>query len=67
VRGGGEWPRYVVGAPEQVRDELKRIARELQVEEIMLIAVMHDYQARQRSYRLIAEAMNIPARVRAAS
>jgi luciferase family oxidoreductase group 1 len=67
VRGGGEWPRYVVGAPEQVREELERIAGKLQVEEIMLIAVMHDYQARQRSYRLIAEAMNIPARVRAAS
>src|SRR3984885_2165329 len=30
ARGGGEWPRYVVGAPEQVRDELERIARSLQ-------------------------------------
>jgi luciferase family oxidoreductase group 1 len=67
VRGGGEWPRYVVGAPEQVRGELERIATELQIDEIMLIAVMHDYQARQRSYRLIAEAMNIPARALAAS
>ena len=27
VRGGGEWPRYVVGAPEQVREELERMAR----------------------------------------
>ncbi len=27
------------------------------VEELMIIAVMHDYEARQRSYRLIAEAM----------
>jgi hypothetical protein len=50
-----------------VRGELERIESELQVEEIMLIAVMHDYQARQRSYRLIAEAMNIPARALAAS
>src|SRR6266853_173370 len=44
VRGSGEWPRYVVGAPEQVRDELERIASDLHIEEIMIIAVMHDYQ-----------------------
>jgi luciferase family oxidoreductase group 1 len=62
VRGSGEWPRYVVGAPEQVRDELERMASDLQVEEIMIIAVMHDYQARQRSYQLVAEALDIPSR-----
>jgi luciferase family oxidoreductase group 1 len=63
VRGGGEWPRYVVGAPEQVREELQRMATHLQVEELMIIAVMHDYQARQRSYQLVAEALDIPSRV----
>jgi luciferase family oxidoreductase group 1 len=63
VRGNGEWPRYVVGAPEQVRDELERMARNLQIEELMIIAVLHDYQARLRSYELIAEALNIPTRV----
>jgi alkanesulfonate monooxygenase SsuD/methylene tetrahydromethanopterin reductase-like flavin-dependent oxidoreductase (luciferase family) len=62
VRGGGEWPRYVVGAPEQVRDELERMASNLHVEEMMIIAVLHDYQARLRSYQLIAEALNIPSR-----
>jgi luciferase family oxidoreductase group 1 len=64
VRGSGEWPRYVVGAPEQVRDELTRMASSLQVEELMIIAVMHDYAARQRSYQLIAEACEIPSRFR---
>jgi luciferase family oxidoreductase group 1 len=63
VRGSGEWPRYVVGAPEQVRNELERVASSLRVEEIMVIAVMYDYQARQRSYQLLAEAFNIPSRV----
>ncbi len=62
ARGGGEWPRYIVGAPEQVRDELERMAETLKVEEMMIIAILHDYQARQRSYQLIAEACNIPAR-----
>jgi luciferase family oxidoreductase group 1 len=65
VRGSGEWPRYVVGAPEQVREELQRMASQLQVEELMIIAVMHDYQARQRSYQLVAEAFEIPSRVSA--
>ena len=51
-----------MGAPEQVRDELQRMATSLQVEEIMIIAVMHDYQARQYSYQLIAEALSIPSR-----
>jgi hypothetical protein len=52
-----------VGAPEQVRDELERVARNLHIEELMIIAVLHDYQARLHSYQLIAEALNIPARV----
>jgi luciferase family oxidoreductase group 1 len=59
VRGGGEWPRYIVGTPDQVRDELSRMAASLNVEEIMIIAVMHDYEARQRSYRLVAEAFDL--------
>ena len=62
VRGTGEWPRYVVGAPEQVRNELERMASNLQVEEMMIIAVLHDYYARLRSYQLIAEALNISSR-----
>jgi len=63
VRGSGEWPRYVVGAPEQVRNELERMASNLQVEEVMMIAVLHDFRARLRSYQLVAEAFNIPSRV----
>jgi luciferase family oxidoreductase group 1 len=60
--GSGEWPRYVVGAPEQVRDELERLAGDLQVTELMAIAVVHDYQARLRSYQLLADAFNPPRR-----
>lgn len=62
VRGEGEWPRYVVGAPEQVRDELERMARTLGIEELMILAVLHDYRARLRSYELIGEAFDLPAR-----
>jgi luciferase family oxidoreductase group 1 len=62
ARGAGAWPRYVVGAPEQVRDELERMASSLHVEELMIVAILHDYQARQRSYRLVAEACGIASR-----
>jgi hypothetical protein len=34
----------------------------LKVEEMMIIAGLHDYQARLRSYQLIAEAINVPSR-----
>jgi luciferase family oxidoreductase group 1 len=62
VRGDGEWPRYVVGAPDQVRDELERMAKSLGVEELMILAVLHEYQARLRSYQLIAEALELTHR-----
>jgi luciferase family oxidoreductase group 1 len=62
ARGSGEWPRYVVGAPEQVRDELTRIAEGLHVSELMLITVVHDHEARLRSYQLVAEAFGLPPR-----
>jgi alkanesulfonate monooxygenase SsuD/methylene tetrahydromethanopterin reductase-like flavin-dependent oxidoreductase (luciferase family) len=67
VRGGGEWPRYVVGAPEQVRVELQLMADALKLDEIMMIAVMHDYAARQRSYQLTAEAFALASRPRSIS
>jgi hypothetical protein len=51
-----------VGAPEQVREELERMASALQIEEVMIIAVLHDYHARLRSYRLVAEACNLSLR-----
>jgi alkanesulfonate monooxygenase SsuD/methylene tetrahydromethanopterin reductase-like flavin-dependent oxidoreductase (luciferase family) len=63
MAGDGEWPRYVVGAPEQVRDALDRIARALEVEEIMIVTIVHDHRARVRSYQLIAEAYGVSAGV----
>ncbi len=39
------------------------MAGSLQIEEIMVIAVLHDYAARLRSYQLLGEVFNAPARV----
>lgn len=63
VLGAGKWPRYIVGAPERVKDELEGMARELQLQELMVIAVLHDHHARLRSYQLIAQAFDLPSRL----
>jgi luciferase family oxidoreductase group 1 len=58
----GEWPRVVVGAPERVRAQLVEMARALHVEELMVVTVVHDHQARLRSHELLADAFGLTAR-----
>ncbi|HEV3041465.1 MAG TPA: LLM class flavin-dependent oxidoreductase [Candidatus Angelobacter sp.] len=55
-----EWPRYFAGAPEQVRDQLTEMATALQLEELMVVTIVHDHQARRRSYELLARAFELP-------
>lgn len=57
-----DWPGYVRGTPEQVRDELTRMAEELHVDEVMAVTVVHDPEARLQSYRLLAQAFDLAAR-----
>jgi alkanesulfonate monooxygenase SsuD/methylene tetrahydromethanopterin reductase-like flavin-dependent oxidoreductase (luciferase family) len=58
----GEWPRYIVGDPEQVKRQLTTMAAALGVDEIMAITVMHDHAARRRSYELLAQCFEIEPR-----
>lgn len=58
----GEWPRYVVGASDKVRDRLIDMASVLRVDELMVVTVVHDHRARMRSYELLAEAFNLTPR-----
>ena len=55
----GEFPRYVVGTPETVRDQLLHISRELEIEELIVNTITHSQEARIRSYQLIAEAFEL--------
>ena len=57
-----EWPRYIVGSPEQVRDRLTGIADALAVDELMILTIVHDHRARVRSYELLAEAFHLSPR-----
>jgi luciferase family oxidoreductase group 1 len=52
---GSEWPRYCVGAPEQVRAQLSKMADQLHLDELMVVTIVHDHQARLRSYELLAQ------------
>ncbi|MFC6646427.1 LLM class flavin-dependent oxidoreductase [Granulicella cerasi] len=54
-----EYPRYVVGTPAKVRDELLRIARELELRELIVNTITHSHEARKRSYSLLAEAFEL--------
>jgi luciferase family oxidoreductase group 1 len=57
-----EWPRYIVGNPAKVSGRLARMARDLQVEELMILTVIHDHQARLHSYELLAESFGLTKR-----
>ncbi len=54
----GEWRRYVIGTPETVRTHLDRIAAELQLDELMVVTIVYDHQARLHSYELLARAFD---------
>lgn len=48
--------RTIVGAPEQVREGIEKVAREYAAEEVMIVTITYDHGARKRSYELIADA-----------
>jgi alkanesulfonate monooxygenase SsuD/methylene tetrahydromethanopterin reductase-like flavin-dependent oxidoreductase (luciferase family) len=54
-----EWPAHFVGTPAKVRDDLTRMATELKLDELIVVTITHDHQARRRSYELLAEAFGI--------
>ncbi len=62
VRESGEWPRSVVGGPEHMRSQLIDMASQLAVDELMVVTIVHGHRARLRSYELLADAFDLPAR-----
>jgi luciferase family oxidoreductase group 1 len=56
----GEFPRYFVGTPDRVAAQLRSLAYELEVSEIIINTITHSHDARLRSYTLLAEAMGLP-------
>jgi luciferase family oxidoreductase group 1 len=54
-----EWPRIFTGSVEQVHASLDAMAKALEVDELMLVTVVHSHQARRDSYRLLAQAFGL--------
>jgi len=50
----GEWPRYFVGTPSDVRNGLEQMASELNTREFIVNTITWDHAARLRSYELLA-------------
>ena len=58
-RRGGR--RAIVGSPATVRAGLEEVAQEYGTEELMLLTITYDHEARRRSYELIAEEFGLRA------
>jgi luciferase family oxidoreductase group 1 len=54
--GGTGGRRAVVGSPANVRAGLEAVAKEYGSDELMILTITYDHEARRRSYELIAEA-----------
>jgi luciferase family oxidoreductase group 1 len=50
-----EWPRYFAGSPQTIRKGLEDLAGALQLDELMIVTIVHEHSARLRSYALLAE------------
>jgi luciferase family oxidoreductase group 1 len=51
--------RAVIGSPETVRAGLEQVAAEYGAEEVLVLTITHDHDARRRSYELIAQAFGL--------
>jgi luciferase family oxidoreductase group 1 len=51
--------RSIVGTPDQVRSGLIDVAAQYGAEEVIVVTITYDHEARRRSYELIAEAFGL--------
>jgi luciferase family oxidoreductase group 1 len=51
--------RFVTGSPDRVREQVEAIARDYAADEVFLVNILYDHQARRRSYELAAEAFGL--------
>lgn len=56
-----------IGNPEQVRGRLYAFAEEYDVDEIVVLTICYDFEARLRSYELVAEVMGVTKAERASA
>ena len=54
--------RLFLGGPEHVEKEVEALASAHGVDEVVVVTITHDHDARKRSYQLLAEAFSLPRR-----
>ena len=64
--GTGLGKRFVIGEPAAIRDELEQLAAGYGVDELLIVNVTHDHEARRRSYALLADAFSLRSGLRLA-
>jgi hypothetical protein len=52
----------IIGPPEKVRAGIETLAQEYGADEVIVVTITYDHQARRRSYELLAEAFGLPRR-----
>ncbi|HLJ02290.1 MAG TPA: LLM class flavin-dependent oxidoreductase [Thermoleophilia bacterium] len=63
VTGALPGRRGIIGSPEKVRAGIETLAGEYGADEVIVVTITHDHEARRRSYQLIADAMDLAPRV----
>jgi luciferase family oxidoreductase group 1 len=58
-RGDLPGRRGIIGSPETVRAGVEALAAEYGAEEVIVVTITHDHQARRRSYELLADIMDL--------
>ena len=59
--------RWTVGSPATVRRGIEQVAAEYQADEVMVVTITHDHDARRRSYELLAGAFALSGRCSSAA
>jgi len=60
--GGENRPGQIVGSPSTVVTEIQGLVDQLRVDEVMVVTIVHDHQARRHSYELLADAFKLESR-----
>lgn len=55
--------RTIVGSPATVRAKVEALAQAYGVDEVVVVSICYDFAARLRSYELLAQAFELPARL----
>jgi alkanesulfonate monooxygenase SsuD/methylene tetrahydromethanopterin reductase-like flavin-dependent oxidoreductase (luciferase family) len=54
--------RAIIGSPEKVRAGVEAVAHDYGADEVIVVTITHDHEARRRSYELLAEAVGLGRR-----